>query len=299
MARFASDKTSGAMVLIALFAVFPAACQSTPDRAATPGGQGTGDLDFGEDWAGVGGRRRTDGARAARPGDAREHRSDWTIVLNTFSTEGHAQAAANMRLQVGSIDPKLSGARVHTTARGSMVTYGNYTSAEDPAAQADLKWIKAITISNRQVFAGAMLTRITRTDPTIPSDPLELMSVRARYPDINPLYTLQVAVWGDFESGKLTLAEIHQHAEAYARRLRTQGLNAYYDHDDDKRLSIVTVGLFDSTAIDPQIGLYSAEVQALMRRFPEHLVNGEPLQELIDRRTGRTRVQKPKLVRVP
>ncbi len=181
-----------------------------------------------------------------------------------------------------------------------MVTYGNYTGAEDPAAQADLKWIKAITISNRPVFAGAMLTRNTRTDPTIPLDPLELMSVRARYPDIDPLYTLQVAVWGDFESGKLTLAEIHQHAESYARRLRAQGLNAYYDHDDDKRLSVITVGLFDSTAIEnPQIGLYSAEVKALMRRFPEHLVNGEPLLELIDRRTGRTRVQQPKLVLVP
>ncbi len=287
------------MVLIALFTVFPAACQSTPDRAATPGGQGIGDLDLGEDWADVGGRRR-DGGRAARSGDAQQRRSSWTIVLNTFSTEGHSQAASNMRLRIGSIDPRLSGARVHTKARGSMVIYGNYTSAVDPAAQADLKWIKAITISNRPVFAGAMLTRITRTDPTIPSDPLELMSVRARYPDIDPLYTLQVAVWGDFESGKLTLAEIHQHAESYARRLRAQGLNAYYDHDDDKRLSVITVGLFDSTAIEsPQIGLYSAEVKALMRRFPEHLVNGEPLLELIDRRTGRTRVQRPKLVRVP
>ncbi len=286
------------MVLIALFAVFPAACQSTPDRAATQGGPRTGGLDFGEDWADVGGRG-TAGRRAARSGDA-QRRSNWTIVLNTFSTEGHSQAASNMRGHIGSIDSRLSGARVHTTARGSMVTYGSYTSAEDAAAQADLKWIKAITISNRPVFAGAMLTRITRKDPTVPSDPLELMSVRARYPNIDPLYTLQVAVWGDFESGKLTLAEIHQHAESYARRLRAQGLNAYYDHDDDKRLSVITVGLFDSTAIEsPQIGLYSAEVKALMRRFPEHLVNGEPLLEVIDRRTGRTRVQRPKLVVVP
>lgn len=287
------------MVLIALFSIFPAACQSTPDRAATPGGQGTGGLNFGEDWADVGGRRR-DGGRAARPGDAQQRRSNWTIVLNTFSTEGHSQAASNMRVHIGSIDSRLSGARVHTTARGSMVTYGSYMGAEDAAAQADLKWIKAITISNRPVFARAMLSRITRRDPTVPLDPLELMSVRARHPDIDPLYTLQVAVWGDFESGKLTLAEIHQHAESYARRLRAQGLNAYYDHDDDKRLSVITVGLFDSTAIEnPQLGIYSAEVKALMRRFPEHLVNGEPLLELIDRRTGRTRVQKPKLVLVP
>ena len=287
------------MVLIALFAVFPAACESTSDRAATPGGQRTRTLDFGEDWADVGGRRR-DGGRAARSPNAQQRRSNWTIVLNTFSYDDHSQAASNMRMRVGSFDPRLSSAQVHTTARGSMVTYGNYTSAKDQAAQADLKWIKAITVSNRRVFAGAMLSRITRTDHTIPSDPLELMSVRARYPDIDPLYTLQVAVWGDFESGKLTLSEIHQHAESYARKLRAQGVDAYYDHDDDKRLSVITVGLFDSTAIEnPQIGLYSAEIEALMRRFPEHLVNGEPLLELIDRRTGRTRVQKPKLVLVP
>ncbi len=176
------------MVLIALFAIFPAACQSTSERAATPGGLGTGDLDLGEDWADVGGRRRN-GGRGAGSDGAQRRRSNWTIVLNTFSTEGHAQAASNMRVQLGSIDPRLSGARVHTTARGSMVAYGSYTSADDPLAQADLDWIKAITISNRPVFAGAMLTRITRRDRTIPSDPLELVSVRVMRLSMAPAKT--------------------------------------------------------------------------------------------------------------
>jgi hypothetical protein len=64
---------------------------------------------------------------------------------------------------------------------------------------------------------------------------------------------------------------------------------------------MVTVGLFDKTALDPQSGLYSYEVEQLLRRFPEHLVNGEPLMEPLDFKHPQlgTRLQKPRLVLVP
>ena len=72
-------------------------------------------------------------------------------------------------------------------------------------------------------------------------------------------------------------------------------------HDDDLRLSMVTVGLFDHTAVDAESGLFAPEVDALLRKFPAHLVNGEPLRELLDRRRPGlgTRVQAPRLVLVP
>ena len=127
------------------------------------------------------------------------------------------------------------------------------------------------------------------------------MSVRQLHPNVNPLYTLQVAVWGDFESGKLTLEQIHQKAEAYTTELRVKSFEAYFHHDDDQRLSVVTIGVFDRRAIDPQTGFFSPEVEALIHRFPAHLVNGEPLMEIKNRRDPRRsrQPQTPRLVEVP
>lgn len=225
----------------------------------------------------------------------------WTVVLATFAEEGHAEAAANMIQQLRTLAPELATPRVHRTSRGSLVVYGEYESPRSPAAQRDLQQIKQITSRGRRVFPRAMLSRINLRSAQERFHPLELLSVRKHYPNVDPLYTLEVAVWGDFESGQLTLAEIHRQAEAYVARLRAGGLEAYFHHDDDKQLSSVTVGVFDRTAINPQSGLYSPEVNELMRRFPARLVNGEPLNELIDRRrpSRGTRVQRPMLMHVP
>ena len=86
-----------------------------------------------------------------------------------------------------------------------------------------------------------------------------------------------------------------------ADALRGQGYEAYFHHDEDRRLSMVTVGLFDKTAIDPESGIWAPEVKLLVRRFPARLVNGEPLREPVSRfqEDLGTRVQEPKLVLVP
>ena len=199
--------------------------------------------------------------------------------------------------------PQLAGARVHTTSSGSMVIYGTYESAQDPLAQRDKDTIKNIKIGNppRQAFPRAMLTRIRLQPIAGIRNPHDLMSLRQRHPNVDPLYTLQVAVWGDFDSGTLTLAQIHRKAEAYAAQLRAQGLEAYFHHDDDQQLSVVTIGAFDRRAIDPQTSFFSPEVEALIQRFPKHLVNGEPLMEKrVDRnRRHVEQPQTPRLVEVP
>ena len=261
--------------------------------------------DWGDDWLGPD-RTGTDGARppidtrapSARPGRPTRF---WTLVLQTFSQTGHRQAAAAMVQELRTAVPQLAGARVHTTSSGSMVIYGNYESPQDPAAQRDKEAIKKITIRDRRAFPRAMLTRIRLQPPPGAMHPYELMSVRQLHPNVNPLYTLQVAVWGDFESGKLTLEEIRQKAQAYATELRVQGFEAYFHHDDDQRLSVVTIGVFDRRAIDPQTGFFSPEVESLIHRFPVHLVNGEPLMEIKNRRDPRRsrQPQTPRLVEVP
>jgi hypothetical protein len=200
------------------------------------------------------------------------------------------------------IDAKLAGgAWVHTGAGGSLVAYGRYESAQSDDAQRDLAWIKGLTLNDLPAFPRAMLSRVNLRPAAAGYRPLELMSARIRHPRVDPLYTLEVAVWGDFESGKLSIEQIHRSAEEYARTLRTRGFEAYYHHDDDRRLSMVTVGLFDHTAIDQRTGLYGPAVEALLRDFPAHLVNGQELLEPVDgRRVQRgTRVQRPKLVHVP
>jgi hypothetical protein len=182
-----------------------------------------------------------------------------------------------------------------------MVAYGRYEGPQSADAQRDLAWVKLLTLDDVPAFPRAMLTRVNLRPAAAGADPLALMSARLRHPRIDPLYTLEVAIWGDFESGKLSLAEIHREAERHARELRARGFEAYYHHDDDRRLSMVTVGLFDHTAIDQRTGLYGPAVEALMQEFPAHLVNGQELLEPIDgRRLQRgTRVQRPKLVHVP
>ena len=246
--------------------------------------------DWGTDWDRTVDRRATSGDTV------------WTVVLATFPSETGSMAAADrMVSQLGELAPELTDLWVHSTGGGAVVASGHYDSADDPDAQANLRRVKGTLIREQPAFARAMLTRIRLRPITAAIDPYSLMSVRLRYPNRNPLYTLEVGIWSDFESGELSLDEIHFEAEAQTRRLRSQGFEAYFYHDDDKRVSAVTVGVFDHTAIDSRSGLYSPALQQLLEQFPAHLVNGEQLLEPIDGRNTRrgTRVQKPMPVLIP
>jgi hypothetical protein len=292
-----ANKTSVLALMIALGAHLLAGCASGPTekKSSDDAADHAAALDLGEDWAAAA------AARDGQPGSIGRRSSFWTIVLGTYTGPNHEQAAANMIQSCISLDPRLAAARVHTSNKGSMVIYGTFDAPESPDAQEALEMIKSIERANRPVFARALLSRINPRYERGDFRPNELMSVRAIYPDVDPLYTLQIAVWGDFGSGTMTLAEIRRRAEDQVRRLRAEGYDAYFHHDDDRKLSLVTIGLFDHRAIDPASSLYSPDVERLLRQFPEHLVNGEPLRIMIDpeRPSAGTRVQKPQLVVVP
>ncbi|MHC4422071.1 MAG: hypothetical protein ACYS1E_15940 [Planctomycetota bacterium] len=292
-----SHKSVRGWLLAALCPILAWACAA--DRGGPPPDRDPAfeAADWGEDRPGTAGR-----GSATRGGETSPRSTIWTIVLATFPNPGHEQAAANSLRQVSTIDAALAGgAWVHTGATGSLVAYGRYESTESEDAQRDLAWIKQLTLGGFPAFPKAMLSRVNLRPAAGVHDPLALMSARLRHPNVDPLYTLEVAVWGDFESGKLSLQQIHRKAEEQARTLRARGFEAYYHHHDDRRLSMVTVGLFDNSAIDQRTGLYGPAVDALLREFPAHLVNGEELLEPIDgRRLERgTRVQRPVLVLVP
>ncbi len=282
----------GLMGIVAAPACGPES-DSLSTRSRELGATAPGD-DWGTDW--------DPGRESRSAGSTAGASTVWTIVLATFPSETGALAAAeNMMRQLQTLAPQLDELWVHSTGSGAVVVSGRYNSAEGPDAQAALRRIKAFQIQGQPAFTRAMLTRVKLRPVGLATHPLSLMSVRLRYPNLNPLYTLEVGIWGDFESGTLTVDEIHQKAEAQTRQLRNRGFEAYFYHDDDKRLSVVTVGVFDSSAIDPRSGMYGPRLQSLMDKFPAHLVNGETLLEPIDGRDASrgTRVQKPMPVEIP
>ena len=327
----ASDKTAVSLLLLAFATILALGCggertgrdailnnssTSHLDRDGSDN-QRTG-LDFGEDWDRTeSARREEQGQRqqrtSARPSAGRNHTASpaaasggtWAVVLGTFAGENHSAQAQAALQQMRQISSELSRARVESRERGSMVVYGRYDGPEDQRAQRDLARIREITWEGQPIFGRSFISRVRSERATATSrgdNPHTLAAARRQYPNTNPLYSLQVAVWGDFDSGgRISLADIQRQSEAYARELRSQGYEAYFHHDPDKRLSIVTVGLFGRNAIDAETGLFSSDVEFIKRNFPAHLINGEEIQEPIDqRRPGRgTRTQKPFLVQVP
>jgi len=223
----------------------------------------------------------------------------WAIVLGTFSGEDHETAARDACEKLGERIPELRGAVVKSTPRGSMILWGSYAGPEDPAARKEVERMKAYEYKGARPFASAMLVRpeVTRKPPSGPND---LRNLRRRFPKTDPLYTLQVAAWADFDGTK-KLEEIRRSAEAHAAQLRAKGYEAWFNHDDDLKMSVVTVGAFGNDAYDPRSTLYSREVSDVLKKFPQHLVNGEPLLIRTDPKNPRSAEfpQQAYLVQVP
>ena len=108
---------------------------------------------------------------------------------------------------------------------------------------------------------------------------MELLSARRTYPNARVLYTVEVAVWGDFGGGLLADNERRRLAQEYAQSLRRAGHKAWFHHNERKKMSTVTVGIFDHSAIDSDSGIHSDAVERVMSQFSARLVNGELLME--------------------
>lgn len=270
------------------------------------------DLDLGDDWAQVErelgtrstGQRRTGRVRPGELGTTFSNQlaPGFGIVLGTFAAEGHAARATEYQERLSVLLPELSSSlRIYPTNGGSMVVYGSYEGWSDPVARDDIKKLQAIAVNGQQIFPRVMITELIppRDPASIASE--ELLSLRVRYPDIRLLYTLEIAIWGDFESGEYPPQKRRVAAERLARELRARGIPAYYHHDEKRGLSMVTVGVFDHRAIDGQTGLKSPQVERYLLDFPRRMVNGESVVDLYDprdpERGGRT--QTPRIVEVP
>ncbi|MBL9150471.1 MAG: hypothetical protein JNM94_17430 [Phycisphaerae bacterium] len=223
----------------------------------------------------------------------------WSVLVASFAKEDHAEVARAMRERLAARYPQLRDAFVERVGGGSVVLVGRFKGPDDPAAQAKLKEVKAIVSEGRRPFAMAMLTR-TSTDSE-GAGTLDIRHLRERFPDVVPLYSLQVAAWSTFGDKGLSPSAIRTAAEKYGKELRAKGYEAWVHHDGTTNTSIVTVGHFDGNAYDSKSTLFAPEVEALMKRFPRHLLNGEEVLVPVDPRDpkGKTKPQGCRLVEVP
>ncbi|MEM7227356.1 MAG: hypothetical protein AAF432_00930 [Planctomycetota bacterium] len=210
-----------------------------------------------------------------------EVRTGWTVLLKTFTNENHEAAAHTMRTTVTQIAPQLGEAYVQTTGESSLVAFGFFDEPTDEDAQAGLAAVKDTEFRGQKLFPLAMLSPI-KIGEEGDLHPYDLRVVRQTYPRIRDLYTLDIAVWGGFDSDEWPRERVRQTAESFALQLRAKGEDAYFFHNDASGLSSVSVGVFDSRAYDAQSQMLSSEVRAVMKKFPYRLTNGEPLFMLED-----------------
>ena len=223
-----------------------------------------------------------------------------TLVLRTFQDDD-GTAARQWRKQLGTLVPPLQPKlAVHVNRKGSVVVFGIYEGWDDPQATLDMKTLRDLRVNDKKIFTAIMRTdvRPRRTKEQI--HPHELLALRVRYPDVRTIYTLEVGVWGDFDSGQLTLEARRGQTESRVAALRSEGVPAFFHHDPATELSTVTVGAFGEDALDPSSGLMSFEVERWQQRFPNRLTNGEELRLPIQGQPQLEAVpQRSRLVLVP
>ncbi|MBM4102067.1 MAG: hypothetical protein FJ256_07395 [Phycisphaerae bacterium] len=222
----------------------------------------------------------------------------WGVLLLSFTGEEHLESAKAACRQLRQRYPLLKDSYVREKSNGSIVLVGQFTAVDDPAAKPLAKQVQALRDGDERPFARAFLTRVEPAKRGS-SSALELRRLREENPDVRELYSLEVAVWSDFGSGEISLDEIRRQAEAYTKKLRAQGYMAFYQHDDDKRMSMVTVGAFGRDAYDAKTMVYSDEVEAIRKNFPKLLVNGEELLRPVMRGSKETTPERPILILVP
>ncbi len=267
------------------------------------------EADFGEDWDAVEGLLSSGGSsndedllREAVVQGTKPTVPRYGICVGTFTSEAHRAEGNEYIRKLGLLLPGISEElSLYSETDLSMVLYGDFEGWNDPTVREATTKLRNVRIQGRKIFETPILTEVMPPRDPATIDPIELLSLRIKYPEARTLYTVEIAVWGDFESGELSTDRRHRIAEDYARSLRSAGHQAWFHHDEIKRMSTVTIGVFDHRAVDAESGIRSPAVERVVEKFPMRLVNGEPLMIPVirgDLGSG-TRPQKPMLVEVP
>ncbi|MBG84014.1 MAG: hypothetical protein CMJ40_05635 [Phycisphaerae bacterium] len=268
------------------------------------------EADFGQDWDAVEGLLSSGSGTVPaekKPLDSTNPGSRlavprYGICVATFSSDSHRAEGNEYIRRLGLLLPGIGEElSIYSEPDQSMVLYGDYDGWNDPKVRDATAKLRNVRIQGRKIFETPILTEVVPPRDPSTIDPIELLSLRLNYPEARTLYTVEIAVWGDFESGELPPDRRRKIAEDYARSLRSAGHKAWFHHDELKQMSTVTIGVFDHRAVDAASGIRSPAVERVVDTFPMRLVNGEPLMIPVirgDPGSG-SRPQKPMLVEVP
>jgi hypothetical protein len=289
------------ILLMGILTVFPIlpGCGEEKGRDASIQGQAPRRLqnapalvEPGDDLFEPAGSERPVGERTATGGRGR-----WSIVLATAGGDTHPVQAAALRQQIASEYPPLRTAFVRPQGRGSAIWFGRFESPNDPDAIRAKEMVRSLQRGGVPAFPRAFLSVLPDDAPIGERD---IRNLRVLYPNIDPLYSLEVAMWWTGGSDQITYDEVRRSAESYVAELRRAGQDAWYYHDPIKEMSAVTVGVFDKRAYDGRSTLYSPEVDALMKQFPVRRMNGEEIMIEVKPGDPKSRIpQACRLVSVP
>ncbi len=249
-----------------------------------------------DEGAGVDAATRAEAAQLFGPGvrgettpgaaSAREP-SGWGILLRHYpGAQAEARARADLE-RVGELVGR-SDLRVSQQRSGAAILLGDYPSADDPRARADLEAVQAITAGGERTrpFARAFLAPPS-TIGAGGRPEYDLANVRSSRAAVSAAYTLQVGVYQSDDR-----REAMEAAEEAVVALRAAGEEAFYFHAPAR--SLVTIGIFGDSEYDPRSGAYSPRIAELQKRHPYNLVNGRPYRD-----KGRATWTNSALVEVP
>ena len=157
-------------------------------------------------------------------------KDQYAIVIGTFIGDQSISAAENMRIQLVMQYPVLSGqVAVRPRSRGSVLTYGDYEGYNDSRAKTDITTLRSMRTQNgNTLFAQVLLMRFKSLKTRQQLHSYDLWTIRREFPTMVPIFTLEVAVWGDFDSGQFPEERRRMAAEAYATELRKKGFEAFF-----------------------------------------------------------------------
>jgi len=218
------------------------------------------------------------------------HSSVWAIALGQVEGPTHRADAARRRAQIAAASGMPEVWIVDEGDR-SVIYHGRYDSPQNDRAQADLKrWQQLLAQRAAPVDLAALVPVQAGVDAGAGGHDLRLARERG-------VYTLQI---GFFENRDANVQR--SGAETWVRKLRQEGIEAYYYHGPNR--SVVTVGVFDEQAIEVNEGrveIVDPRLRELQRRFPHNLANGSVIVMRGESAGGRvTEENQPSfLVRIP
>jgi hypothetical protein len=221
------------------------------------------------------------------------------------SAEAKAQAARAREmlsqqapLKGGAI-PGAGSLTVQERGRSAVVAVGAFSDPTSPQAEAALKAVRELTIDGKQPFAAAFLAPPGSLANVGRRPELNLLSARQQFGD-QARFTLQVGAYGrddiaDRQPTEAELKDVRKAAEDAAAALRAEGELAFYYHGP--RRSMVTIGVFTDADAQSVNSPNRAELNALRKRFPNNLYNGQGIRERVGNSVPR--LQRSQLVEIP